>query len=69
MPDITCCTNRECPLRVSCYRYLARWNRWQSLSKFKGGETCDAYWEVGQEDNLLSLTVADARATEQQEAP
>lgn len=36
MPDIAMCLNDECPLRVSCYRFLAVPNEYrQSYSKFE----------------------------------
>jgi hypothetical protein len=41
MPDITMCSNHACPLRETCYRYMAEPNPWrQSYSLFepKNGE-------------------------------
>ena len=49
MVDITLCTNNECPIRNSCYRYVALPTpERQSYSNFKpyttlAGLTCDSY--------------------------
>jgi hypothetical protein len=43
MPDITMCTNEECPLKKSCYRFMGIPSQWQSFSHFSGGENCEAY--------------------------
>ena len=39
MPDISCCINNECPLRFSCFRWMAEWSERQSVSKFTPTET------------------------------
>lgn len=49
MPDITMCTNAKCPIRRSCYRYVAPPTPdWQSYALFKQYTnpavlTCDYY--------------------------
>lgn len=49
MPDISMCSNKECPLREGCYRFLATPSEyWQSYCRFepnKSGE-CTMYWPV-----------------------
>jgi hypothetical protein len=35
MPDITMCTNKDCPLSFSCYRFNAEPNYMQSYQKFE----------------------------------
>lgn len=46
MPDITKCTNEECPLKETCYRYTVEPDEYQSYAKFeitKNG-SCENYW-------------------------
>ena len=54
MEDITKCVGTDCPLKESCYRYLAKtsdWNQsWFCECPLKDGK-CDMYWEVKTEDN------------------
>jgi hypothetical protein len=50
MPDIAMCLNADCPLRGTCYRYLAFPSRWQSYTTFvpnEDGESCDSWGPVG----------------------
>ena len=35
MPDITMCTNKECPLSNSCWRFNAPSSQYQSVQKFE----------------------------------
>jgi hypothetical protein len=36
MPDFTMCLNNDCPVRASCYRYLAiPSEHWQSYCRFE----------------------------------
>lgn len=47
MTDITKCNNFDCPLKQTCWRYLAPTSEYQSWSHFtydyyKG---CEYYWE------------------------
>jgi hypothetical protein len=49
MPDISMCTNDECPLNKTCYRYRATPNpHRQSYAGFKPDENgeCEYYWEI-----------------------
>lgn len=53
MPDITMCTNDECPLRESCYRYMAKPSEYmQSYAVFewkagkKGKVDCEYYVKI-----------------------
>lgn len=42
MPDITMCSNDKCKLRLSCYRFMAIADRWQSYSKYEPtGDKCE----------------------------
>lgn len=50
MPDITMCLNEKCDRRKSCYRYIAKPDRYQSYSMFLN-ENCDYYWPVNKEKN------------------
>lgn len=46
MPDITMCRGGDCPLKNSCYRFLAKPSELQSYTTppFKDGK-CEIYWE------------------------
>lgn len=53
MPDISMCKNETCPLRKTCYRFMAKPSPWrQAYGEFKWSEdnegkvTCDNYWPV-----------------------
>lgn len=52
MPDITMCSNNDCPLSESCYRFKCTPNEyWQSYSKFTPTEVddtveCEYYIEL-----------------------
>jgi hypothetical protein len=49
MPDITMCSGIECPLKETCYRYLAKPSFYQSYfftaPYDKEYESCGHYWE------------------------
>jgi hypothetical protein len=47
MTDITKCSNKDCPLKNTCFRFLAKDGYWQSYSDFKPKEdgTCEHYWK------------------------
>jgi len=55
MPDITMCTGEQCPMRESCYRYLAESDgesqTFFSHAPFKLSDeeeaSCSFYWEFG----------------------
>lgn len=50
MPDISMCTDEECPSRLQCYRYRAEPNTYrQSYMKFPRhheAEKCDSFWPL-----------------------
>ena len=49
MSDITKCVNEECPLRETCWRWLAPGGSpWQSMAEFELDldGTCGEYWPV-----------------------
>ena len=48
MPDITMCTNDDCPLAKQCYRHEATASDWQSIQKFTPNEQggCDFFMEI-----------------------
>lgn len=35
MPDITLCTNKDCPIKSECYRAVAKPNQQQSYTTFE----------------------------------
>lgn len=57
MPDISMCKNESCPLRGSCYRFMAEPNSWrQSYAGFtfsyvdENGAAivkCPDFWPIG----------------------
>jgi len=47
MSDISMCKNEECPLKKTCYRYVAIPNDyWQAYGQFVYNNGCDWYIEV-----------------------
>jgi hypothetical protein len=55
MADVTMCTNGECPLKESCYRFRAVPSHWQSFSHFDGGDNCEYYILIIPSDSVRSL--------------
>lgn len=58
MVDICKCNNKECPLRETCFRFLAEDSLYQSY--FIGvtcdeTEKCDMYWPVKDQEELKQL--------------
>ena len=54
MPDISMCSNEECPLRETCYRAQAKPDSYQSFSEFEYNEeteSCEYYCPIGQGDD------------------
>lgn len=52
MADITMCTDKQCPLNMTCYRYNATPSNYQSYFSVSPRDTavsntvkCDHYWE------------------------
>lgn len=50
MPDITMCTDKECPKHEECYRFKAipdsEWQSYFSESPRLLNEDCDYFWEM-----------------------
>lgn len=51
MPDITVCTNEDCPMRDKCYRATVEWDDYQSACNFQwevvgGTLDCKYYWPL-----------------------
>lgn len=44
MPDISMCTDKDCPQREKCFRYRAEPNDYQSYSAFKYDGGCDYFY-------------------------
>lgn len=57
MVDLAMCKNEDCPVKKSCYRYLAKPDSYQSY--FTGikatEEGCDVYWKVSSEEEVNKL--------------
>lgn len=63
MPDISMCANRECPLRETCYRYVAKPNEYrQSYAKFEptNETSCEHYTSKDGYGRVRELPEADA---------
>jgi hypothetical protein len=51
MPDLTMCGNKKCPLKETCYRYIAHPDIFQSYGKFypdSDSNTCEHYIQAEQ---------------------
>jgi hypothetical protein len=35
MPDISMCLGKDCPIKLECYRYMAKASNYQSYSDFR----------------------------------
>jgi hypothetical protein len=48
MPDISMCLSQTCPLRATCYRFLATPDHYQTYASFKPDEggNCSHYWPI-----------------------
>lgn len=51
MADISKCDGRACPLKESCWRFLAPESDWQTYANFDAffdhkENKCDHYWKV-----------------------
>ena len=47
MSDTTMCEDKECPLKLNCYRYTAQKGERQSYFMWtpRKGNECEYYWE------------------------
>ena len=54
MADICKCYNKECPLKESCFRFLAEDSHYQTYAEFKH-ENCEDYWHVKDKEELKQL--------------
>ena len=50
-PDISMCMNDKCPLKTTCYRYMAIPSPRQTYAAFTYNDGCDDYWEYNVEYN------------------
>ena len=61
--DITKCKDEECPLKDTCFRYVAKpdefWQAYFTETPFdKIRNTCDFYWSIKTEENEKVLAIA-----------
>lgn len=58
MPDITMCSNSECPFRNHCYRFRAVPSEYQSYTRFEpdADGRCESYIEIHYGDKLATNT-------------
>ena len=54
MADISKCSNAECPIRLKCYRFIAKSSYYQSWSNFKYNSGCLHFWENKHKLNKLN---------------
>lgn len=57
MVDISMCSNEDCKLKGSCYRYLAQPSNYQTYGLFcpSTDNHCEYYWGVSNEDTVELL--------------
>ena len=55
MADVTMCTNGDCLLKESCYRFRAIPSHMQSFAHFDGGESCENYILIIPNDRLKKI--------------
>ena len=53
--DITKCSDKDCPLRDTCFRFLAEDSLYQSYYVDLKHEDCDVYWPVKDQEELKQL--------------
>lgn len=47
MPDIAMCENKECPLKLDCYRFMAKPASYQYYALFEPvGKECEGFIQV-----------------------
>jgi hypothetical protein len=63
MPDITLCKGKNCPLKETCHRYLAKPFEFRQsyfmeppFQIVEGEPKCDYYWEINNKKNESSDT-------------
>lgn len=61
MPDIAMCTRRECPRRVSCYRYVANPSPHRQTYFSPEPESCTEHMLVVEGDRTLPSTDVDSQ--------
>lgn len=63
--DVTLCSNDQCPIRETCYRFTAKASNWQSMASFtpKDG-ACDYYIEARSKSQVRRLDAQTGRWTE-----
>ena len=55
MADITMCNNKKCPVKETCYRYLAAPSQYQSYFIINTEEKCDEYWKCTSKEQREKL--------------
>jgi hypothetical protein len=47
MPDISMCSNADCPSRTICWRFMAKPDAFQRYGVFKtDGDKCGSFWPM-----------------------
>lgn len=65
MPDITMCSNRQCYMRTTCYRYCVVPSKYrQAYYCFDGYPKCAAYSEIFRHDRVQSSQEVDRQIDE-----
>lgn len=60
MTDISKCNGENCPIKETCWRYLAPDGHWQSYMNYeynKEKNKCDGYWKVESKSQMKRFKV------------
>lgn len=58
MPDISMCEGTGCPLKETCYRFIAEPSEYRQsymTTPLKKDNTCDYYWNTRPIDNFINF--------------
>jgi hypothetical protein len=45
MPDLSMCLNKDCPERLTCFRFVVKPSEFQTYASFEA-EGCEYYWPI-----------------------
>ena len=72
MANIAMCANESCPLKLSCYRYMAKPDQeWQSYARFEwkkdenGVIHCPAFWKLNTEQHDTKTKRSSKESTDE----
>jgi hypothetical protein len=53
MPDMSKCSNRECPIKEKCYRYTCESSPWQGYTRFQFTDGCPWFVKIKKEEDAI----------------